>query len=85
MTKYQLQRGANPLSNDTTPAAIVAVLKDDKWSIPFDPANTDFARFKNEIQGIGENGESITPVELQDADGNTMTTEEVAEFITTLP
>jgi len=57
----------------------------DMACIPFDPANTDFARFKNEIQGIGENGESITPVELQDADGNTMTTEEVAEFITTLP
>jgi cytochrome oxidase Cu insertion factor (SCO1/SenC/PrrC family) len=57
----------------------------DNAFIPFDPANTDFARFKNEIQGIGENGESITPVELQDADGNTMTTEEVAEFITTLP
>ena len=57
----------------------------DNAFIPFDPANTDFVRFKNQIQGIGENGESITPVELQDADGNTMTTEEVAEFITTLP
>jgi cytochrome oxidase Cu insertion factor (SCO1/SenC/PrrC family) len=57
----------------------------DNACIPFDPANTDFAKFKNEIQGIGENGESITPVELQDADGNTMTSEEVAEFITTLP
>jgi hypothetical protein len=57
----------------------------DNASIPFDLANTDFAKFKNEIQSIGENGESITPVELQDADGNTMTTEEVAEFITTLP
>jgi hypothetical protein len=57
----------------------------DDATIPKDPANTDFARFKNEIQGIGEMGESITPVELQDVDGNTMTTEEVAEFITTLP
>ena len=57
----------------------------DNAFIPFDSANTDFARFKNEIQGIGENGESITPVELQDVDGNTMTSEEVAEFITTLP
>jgi cytochrome oxidase Cu insertion factor (SCO1/SenC/PrrC family) len=57
----------------------------DNAFIPFDSANTDFARFKNEIQGIGEEGESITPVELQDADGNTMTSEEVAEFITTLP
>jgi cytochrome oxidase Cu insertion factor (SCO1/SenC/PrrC family) len=57
----------------------------DNAFIPFDSANTDFTKFKNEIQGIGENGESITPVELQDADGNTMTSEEVAEFITTLP
>jgi hypothetical protein len=57
----------------------------DMACIPFDPANTDFAKFKNEIQGIGENGESITPVELQDVDGNTMTSEEVAEFITTIP
>ena len=57
----------------------------DTACIPFDSANTDFAKFKNEIQGIGEMGESITPVELQDADGNTMTSEEVAEFITTLP
>jgi hypothetical protein len=63
---------------------IVQRLSDNAF-IPFDPANTDFAKFKNEIQGIGENGESITPVELQDADGNTMTSEEVAEFITTLP
>jgi hypothetical protein len=54
-------------------------------SIPFDPANSDFIKFKKEIQGIGEMGASITPVELQDADGNTMTSEEVAEFITTLP
>jgi hypothetical protein len=53
--------------------------------IPFDPANTDFANFKNQIQGIGESGASTEPVELQDADGNTMTTEEVTEFIATLP
>jgi hypothetical protein len=57
----------------------------DNASIPLDPANADFTRFKNEIQGIGERDESITPVELQDADGNTMTEEEVAEFVATLP
>jgi hypothetical protein len=45
MTKYQLQRGVNPLSSDTAPAPIVAVLKNDTWSIPFDPANTDYQAY----------------------------------------
>ena len=45
MTKYQLQRGVNPLSSDTTPAPIVAVLKNDTWSIPFDPDNTDYQAY----------------------------------------
>jgi hypothetical protein len=45
--------------------------------IPFDPANNDYTRFKKEIN----EGEA----ELQDAEGNTMTAEEVAEFIATLP
>jgi len=53
--------------------------------IPFNSPNADYIRFKKEIQGIGEFGESITPAELQDAEGNTMTTEEVEEFVATLP
>jgi hypothetical protein len=57
----------------------------DNATIPLEPTNTDYQRFKNAIQGIGEFGRSITPVELQDVEGNTMTTEEVAEFIATLP
>ena len=40
MTKYQLQLGIKPIGSDTAP--VVAVLKDDAWSIPFDPANTDY-------------------------------------------
>jgi len=55
------------------------------WNIPFDSANTDYQRFKNKIQGIGENGESIPPAQLKDADGNVMTTEQVKQFIATLP
>lgn len=53
--------------------------------IPFAPANTDYANFKRHLQGLDENGNSITPAELQDADGNTMSPEEVAEFLATLP
>jgi hypothetical protein len=53
--------------------------------IPFDPDNRDFANFKNQIQGIGESGASIEPVELQDADGNTMTAAEAKAFVATLP
>lgn len=53
--------------------------------IPFDPANTDYANFKRHLQDLDENGNSITPAELQDADGNTMSPEEVAEFLATLP
>jgi hypothetical protein len=47
-----------------------------QYSIPFDPANTDYANFKKEV---------LAGAELQDADGNTMTTEEATEFIATLP
>jgi hypothetical protein len=46
------------------------------YSIPFDPANTDYANFKKEV---------LAGAELQDADGNTMTTEEANAFIGTLP
>ena len=43
MTKYQLQLGIKPIGSDITP--IVAVLKDDKWSIPFAPDNTDYQAY----------------------------------------
>ena len=43
MTKYQLQLGIKPIGSDTAP--VVAVLKDDKWSIPFDPDNTDYQAY----------------------------------------
>ena len=44
--------------------------------IPFDPANTDYAQFKVDLS---------EGAELLDADGNTMSTEQVAEFLKTLP
>jgi hypothetical protein len=49
----------------------------DNAFIPFDPANTDYARFKKAIN------EEIA--ELQDADGNTMTAAEAKSYIATLP
>jgi hypothetical protein len=44
--------------------------------IPFDPANTDYAQFKKAIS---------EGAELLDADGETMTAEQVAELVSTLP
>jgi uncharacterized protein YjbI with pentapeptide repeats len=46
----------------------------DMLSIPFDPANTDYANFKKEV---------LAGAELQDADGNVMT--DASAFIASLP
>jgi hypothetical protein len=43
MTKYQLQLGIKPIGSDTAP--VVAVLKNDTWSIPFAPDNTDYQKY----------------------------------------
>ena len=48
----------------------------DGASIPFDPANTDYAEFKKAV---------TEGAELQDADGNVMSPEAAQEFIRTLP
>ena len=47
------------------------------YSIPFDPANTDYANFKKEILA--------DEAQLQDAEGNTMSAAEAKEFVATLP
>jgi len=49
----------------------------DGASIPFDPANTDYANFKTAILE--------DKAQLQDADGNTMTAEQAKDFIKELP
>lgn len=55
----------------------VSSIVDDKWSIPLDVANSDYQRFKKDInEGTGQ---------LQDADGNTMTADDAKAFIATLP
>ena len=48
----------------------------DKTFIPLDPANTDYQRFKIDLT----NG-----AELQDANNNVMTANQVSQFLATLP
>lgn len=64
----------NPQNNQ--PASSVTRLSDGAC-IPFDPANTDYANFKREInEGTAQ---------LQDADGNLMTAEQAQAFVKELP
>ena len=49
----------------------------DGASIPFDPANTDYANFKTAILE--------DKAQLADADGNTMTAEQAKDFVKELP
>ena len=49
----------------------------DNAFIPFDPANTDYQNFKKQI--------NADEVQLQDADGNTMSTEDAKAYVATLP
>lgn len=64
--------------NDTLtgqPAPCIKRLADNAF-IPFDPANTDYAQAKLDLS---------EGAELLDADGNTMSPEQVAELVNTLP
>ena len=57
---------------------IVSVNRSDGWAIPLtDPANTDYANFKEQI--------FANEAELQDADGNTMSSEAAQTFVRGLP
>ncbi len=56
---------------------VTVIRTTDGACIPFDPANSDFANFKKEI-----NAETA---ELQDAEGNTMTAAEAKAYVATLP
>ena len=47
------------------------------YSIPFDPANTDYANFKKEILA--------DEAQLQDAEGVLMTAEQAKAYVSTLP
>jgi len=49
----------------------------DNACIPFDPANTDYAEFKQQI--------IAGKAELQDADGTPMSAEQAQDYVKTLP
>jgi hypothetical protein len=53
------------------------VLRNGSDSIPFAPANTDYAQFKKAI--------SEETAQLQDAEGNLMTAQAAKDFIKELP
>lgn len=69
----------------------------DGASIPFDPANTDYANFKKAVLeqepggAVIEDGESFSlntnpdASILEDADGNVMTIEQAKEYVRGLP
>jgi hypothetical protein len=49
----------------------------DSAFIPFDPANTDYANFKKQI--------NADEAQLEDADGNLMSPEQAKAYVATLP
>jgi hypothetical protein len=62
----------NPIAESVT--AVIRL--SDNATIPFDPANTDYAEFKKLV---------AEGAELQDADGNVMSAEAAQAFVATLP
>ena len=67
---YKLQKNSNGQIGAVT-------IVGQNISIPFDPANTDYANFKTAILE--------DKAQLQDADGNTMTAEQAKDFVKELP
>ena len=67
------------LANDQLTGAEAKCIKRiaDNAFIPFDPANTDYQTFKQQI-----NDETA---QLEDADGNIMTPEAAKAYVATLP
>jgi hypothetical protein len=64
---YKLLKG---MKNDFVGVSIL--IGNMLYSIPFDPANTDYQTFKKEV---------LAGAELQDADGNVMTQEQADQFV----
>lgn len=64
------------LNMDGSHANLIERLSDNAC-IPFDPANTDYQNFKKQI--------NADEAQLEDADGNLMTSEQAKAFVATLP
>jgi hypothetical protein len=65
----------NNIKNE--PCGVTTQVGNILYSIPFDPANTDYANFKAQI--------NADEAQLEDADGNLMTAEQAKTFVATLP
>ena len=74
MINYQLVLNAMGTQSNTVNKLINNV---QIASIPFDPANTDYANFKKEILA--------DEAQLQEAEGDTMSAAAAKEYIATLP
>ena len=71
---YKIQKSIRPDGAVGEPSAVIHL--EDGAVIPFDPANTDYQQFKVDV---------TDGVPLEDPDGNTMTQEEVDDFLKTIP
>jgi len=71
MTMYRLK------SSPTTQQVTTVERSVDHACIPFDPANTDYANFKREIE--------TGTAELQDANGQPMSAADANAYVATLP
>lgn len=72
---YKLQRTTKIDGTVIESKAVIRLA--DNATIPFDPANTDYAQFKKAI--------SEETAQLQDAEGNLMTAQAAKDFIKELP
>jgi hypothetical protein len=72
MIMYKLTK---PAVDGELPSSILT--NDGLTAIPVNPANTDYANFKKEI--------NADEAQLEDADGDLMTAEQAKEYVATLP
>ena len=70
---YSYKQVIDPITGELSTRTI---LRSDGVWIPFDPANTDYQKFKVDV---------MEGAELQDAEGNEMTPDEAVAFISNLP
>jgi hypothetical protein len=67
----------DPITETVSTKAIRFFAEGIDMGIPCDPANTDYANFKAQI--------NADEAQLEDADGNLMTAEQAKAYVATLP